>query len=116
MFHNLCHTMVEVGRDLWVPLVQSLLKQRHLQQSAQDHIQVAFGDLQRGEPTASLGTLTSLGNLSQCSVTCTAQESFLMFRGNLLGSSLCQCVLSWHWAPVKKAMLCLLCISLSGHC
>lgn len=34
--------MAEVGRDLWVHLVQPLLKQRHPEHGNQDHVQVAF--------------------------------------------------------------------------
>lgn len=35
---QLIHRLVEVGRDLWVPLVQPLLKQNHLEQGAQGHV------------------------------------------------------------------------------
>lgn len=34
--------MAEVGRALWVHLLQPLLKQRHREQGAQDPIQAAF--------------------------------------------------------------------------
>ena len=40
--------MVEVGRNLWVHLVQPLLKQRHQEQGDQDLVQVASEDLQGG--------------------------------------------------------------------
>lgn len=46
--------MAEVGRDLWVHLLQPPLQQGHPDQSAQDHVQVAFGDLQGGDSTTSL--------------------------------------------------------------
>jgi len=36
---------VEVRRELWVHLVQALIKQEHLQQGAQDHIQMDFEGL-----------------------------------------------------------------------
>lgn len=49
--------MDEVGRYLWVHLVPSLLMQRHPKQATQDHVQVALGDLQGGDLTASLGSL-----------------------------------------------------------
>ena len=39
------HRMVEVGSDLWVHLVQPLLKQGYPQQGAQAHTQAAFEDL-----------------------------------------------------------------------
>lgn len=37
--------MVEVGRNLWVHLVQPLLKHGHPKQPGQDHIQVTFVNL-----------------------------------------------------------------------
>ena len=55
---------------------QPLLKQGHLKCAAQSHIQAAFEDLQ-GDSTS------SLGSLYQCSVTCTAQRCFLIFRRNI---------------------------------
>ena len=58
-----------------------LLQQRHSEHSAQDHMQVAFEDLQ-GDPAS------SLGSLCQRSVTHTAQKCFLMFTWSLLSSSL----------------------------
>jgi len=45
--------MAEVGRDLWVHQAQLLFRQAHPEQGAQDHVQVAFGDVQGGDPTAS---------------------------------------------------------------
>ena len=48
----------------------SLLQRDNPEQGAQAHIQVAFGDLQGGDST------TSLGNLCQCSVTCTGNKFF----------------------------------------
>lgn len=39
---QLLHRLVEVGRDLWDHQVQPLLKHGHLQQCAQDLVQVAF--------------------------------------------------------------------------
>ena len=74
------HRMVGVSRSIWVHLLQPLLQQGHPAQGAQSRIQVAFGDLQERDSTA------SLGNLCQCSIACTAQKCFLVFRGN---SSLC---------------------------
>jgi len=51
-----------------------LLQQKHSEPSARDHMQVAFEDLQRGDPTG------SLGSLCQRSVICTVQKCFLLFR------------------------------------
>uniref|UniRef100_A0A8B9Q2H3 D-aminoacyl-tRNA deacylase 1 n=2 Tax=Apteryx owenii TaxID=8824 RepID=A0A8B9Q2H3_APTOW len=42
------HRIAEVGRDLWRSSSSTpLLKQRHLEHIAQDHVQVAFENLQR---------------------------------------------------------------------
>ena len=38
--------MAAVGRDLWVPLGQPLLKQGHPEQGAQAYVQAALGDPQ----------------------------------------------------------------------
>jgi len=64
------------------PLTQLLLQQGHPEQGTQDHVQAAFEDLQGGGSTAT-------SNLCQCSVTYTEQKHLMMFRGNLLYSSLC---------------------------
>ena len=50
--------MAEVGRELWVHLIQSLLQRGHTEQG----VQVASEDLQGGDSSA------SLGSLSQCSI------------------------------------------------
>jgi len=56
--------MFEVGRDLWVHLVQlSLLQQDNLQQVAQDHVWVFFEILQERRQQK------PLGSLCQCCVT-----------------------------------------------
>lgn len=65
----------------WIYQVLSLFKEGHPDQAAQNHFQAASEDLQR-DPTI------SLGNLCQHSIICTVQKSFLMFRWNLLYSSL----------------------------
>lgn len=39
--------MVEVGKHVWVLLLQPLLQQWHTEQNAQEHVQVALEDLQR---------------------------------------------------------------------
>lgn len=62
--------------------LQPLLQQGYPQQGVQDHVQVAFEDLQRGDST------TNLGNLCHW-VIHTVKECFLMFRWNLLCFSLC---------------------------
>ena len=60
---------------------------------------------------------TSLGNLCQCSVTFTVKKHFLMFRGNLLGFSLCPLPLvlsikqavcnNLQWSKQMEANLCI---------
>jgi len=43
------HSMVDIGRDLWRSFgPTALLKQGHLEQVAQDHVQMAFEYLQAG--------------------------------------------------------------------
>ena len=56
----------------------SLYSGRHPDQGVQGHVQVALQGLQGGDTTA------SLANLCQCTLTC-----FLLYRKNLLCSSLC---------------------------
>ena len=74
---NIIESQKEAARDLWFHLLQPLLQQKHSEQGAQDHIQAALE-----EPPA------SLGNLCLCSVTYIVKKWFLMFRRNLLCSSL----------------------------
>lgn len=75
MLQSQDHRMVEVGKDLWIHLVQNVLQQGNQEQSSLHHVQGGFGDLQRGDTT------TSLSNLRQHSITCTAQKCLLVFRG-----------------------------------
>lgn len=49
--------MAVVGRDLWVPLCQPLLKEGHPEQCAQAHVHVALGDPQGEALTSSVGSL-----------------------------------------------------------
>ena len=92
------HTTAEVGRDIWRYLIQSLFKQGHPAQGAQDHVQMAFEDLQGGDFT------TFLDNLCQCSKTYTVMKSFLIFRGNILCSSLCPLLLILSLRTVEKSL------------
>lgn len=48
------HKMVEVSRDLWVHLIQSMLEWGPLEQVAQVYVQVAFEYIQVGEVPQSL--------------------------------------------------------------
>lgn len=67
-------TESQAGRDLWAHLAQPLPKQGHPEQAAQGHVQMAFGDLQGGNPTACLGSMCP-GSLTR-----TAQKCCLKFR------------------------------------
>lgn len=66
--------MAEAGRALWLHLAQPLLQQKHPEQCAQDHMQVAVEDIQGRDP------MGSLGSLCQRYVICTVQKCFLLFR------------------------------------
>lgn len=66
-----------MGRQLWSHLASPPLQQGHPEQSAQAHVQVTCEDLQE-DCTISLGSTTH-----------TAQNHFLVFRGNLLCLNLC---------------------------
>lgn len=82
----------------------SLLKQGHLEMSAQDHIQTAFEYVQGGKLSS------SLGNLCQYSVTftveicawCSDRASWVSFYAH--------CLLSCHQSPLDTGCLCPLCI------
>lgn len=71
------HRMVEFRRELWRPSdLTPLLKQEHLEQAAQDHVQMAIKDLQGGD------YITSLDNLVKCSIILTV-KCFLMLKREL---------------------------------
>jgi len=88
--HRLClpasqnHRMVGVGKDLWgSSSPPTLPKQGHLEQAAQDLIQVGFEYLQRMR-------LHNPSEKFQCSITLKVKKFFLMFRGSSLCFRLCQ--------------------------
>lgn len=60
---------------------------------------MAFGDHKGGDSS-------SLGNLCQFFITCTAQKCFLVFGGIIWYSSLFPLWLVWHWAPLIVVWLC----------
>lgn len=96
------HRLGEVGSKLWRPFSSTpLLKQGHLQQLAQDHAQVAFEVLKISKET---DCTTSLGNLYYCSITCKVQNYFLIFRQNLLCTSLCLLPLVLVLGTNKKSL------------
>jgi len=90
--------MLWVGRDLCGSSSPTLPpKQGHLQQAAQDLVQVGLEYISReGDSTA------PLGSLFQGSVTLSGKKFFLMFRQNFLCFSLCPLPLSCRWAPLKE--------------
>ena len=47
---------------------------------------------------------SSLGNLCQCSIICTAQKCFLVFRGNLLCFSLCPLLLVMVLGAAERSL------------
>lgn len=83
---------------------QTLLKQEHLQQAAQGHIQAAFEVLQ-GDP------IISLGNLWKCSITCTAQNCSWCSEGTSCVQTCAHCLLSWHSLLQAELELSFVCIS-----
>ena len=79
------HRVSGVGRDLCGPSSPTPLpKQGHLQQAAEDLVQVGFEYLQRRRLHK-----PPLGSLFQCSVTLRVKKFFLMFRWNFLCFSFC---------------------------
>lgn len=80
--------------DLEIIQPNPLLKQVHLQQVVQDHIQAGFGYLQRKR----------LHKLFQHSDTLKVKKLFLIFRQNFCVSVCVSCPLSHHWAPWKRVM------------
>lgn len=90
--------MAEVERDLWVHLIQSLLKQGHPELSNHHHIRVAFEDLQEESSTASLVILCHCYHKP-------VKMCFLMFTENFLCSRLCSFPLTRHWTPLERAWL-----------
>lgn len=73
-------------------------------QAAWAHNQAASGDPQGGEPTAFGQPMMVLHHS-------TVQNCFLVFRGSLCVTV---CLLYWHWAPLRRAWLHLLCIFCLG--
>lgn len=78
----------------------SLLKQAHLKQSAQDHIQsFFFFSISKDRDSTKF-----LRNLDQCSITLTI-DSFLVFKWNLTFQFVPTGSFSCHWASLKRAQL-----------
>lgn len=85
--------IAEIGRDPWVHQAQLLLRQAHPEQRAQDHVPVAFGDVQGRAPIASGQSVPALCHLHRL--------FFLMFKRKLLCSNLCPPPLVLHWASLS---------------
>ena len=86
----------EADQALQVHLAQLLLQLEHPEKGAQAHVQVAFGHLQGGDPT------TSLGSLCQCSITWTAQKCSWCSEESSGVPIYAHCLLSWHWVPLTE--------------
>lgn len=89
------HKMVEVGRDLWKSFsLNLLLRKGYLEPVAQEHVQVAFGDLRRRRlPSLSQQPLLSYLH----------KESISQWSGGTSCVSVCTpCLLSCHWAPLME--------------
>jgi len=84
--------MAEVGRGFWVSLQQG-----HPEQSTQSHIQMAFGDLPEGDPTASGQPVPLLCHPQSTGV-------LLVFRGTILCSNLCLLPLVLALDTTKKSL------------
>lgn len=100
------HRLAEAGWDL----TQPLLKKGHPEQGDQGHVQAEFGDLQGGDSTA------SLASMSQCSTVCTVRKCFLVFGWNFLYSSLFPLPLLLAWIALKRSCLRLFCTLPLGLC
>ena len=61
------------------------------------HVQAAAEGLLR-----SRSHTQPLGSLCQCSITCTAQKCSWCSEGTSCVPVCAHCLLSWHWAPLKR--------------
>jgi len=88
--------MTEVGRDLWRSSCPTpLLKQKHLQQIAQDDVQLAFEYLQGRK----------LHNLPGQPVP-VLSHSHIQAKPPVSWAPVCaHCFLSCHWTPLQRAWL-----------
>lgn len=91
-----CHRIIE-GEQLagtsGDPVRFPLLVQMCLDQVAWERVQVSFETSREGD------SLTSLGSLSQHSMTLEAEQFLFKFKQTLLCSSLCPLPLAHHWSP-----------------
>lgn len=114
------YTVCQIGHTLRLVSVTQFLcvteysivevRKDHLKLLAQDHVQMTFQSFQEG-------TLHNLsGQPLQYSVTLSVKNCFLMFRWNVLCSSLYPLPLVCHWSQVRRVWLCPLCTLPSGIC
>lgn len=106
---SLNHRMFETGRNLWRSSGPTpFIKQGHLELVSQDHVQMAVEYLQGGRFHHLSGQpVTVLSHLH-------SKKCFVMFRGNSCVSDCAPCLVTCHWAPLKRNHLCLLCTFPSG--
>lgn len=94
--------MISVGH-----LVQALCSRRNTQKRLSRTIYRCFLKISEwGDSTV------SLGNLCQCSNTCTVQDCFLLFRWNLFCSNLCLLHSALSLGNIQKSLAFLLFIAL----
>lgn len=99
--HDWNHQIFWVKRGL---CRSSSPRQGHLEQVAQEGVQVGLECLQRGRPHIP-------GQLFQCSATLHGKKLILVLRWNFLWFSSWPCSLSCHWAPPNQPVLCCECTS-----
>jgi len=93
------HRMAAFGRDLYGSSSPApLTKKGHLQQAAQDLVQVGLNISREGDST------TSLGKVFQCSVTLRGKKFFLMFSWNFPCFSLCPLPLVLSLGTTDKSL------------
>jgi len=90
--------IAEQPRCLWrSPGPNPLLRQGHLEPTAQDHVRMAFISMD-GEPT------TSLGILRQCLTILATSEGFLVFNWSFLWFGLCSLPLLLSLGITEKTL------------
>lgn len=83
-----------------------LLKPGHFQQVAQDQVHIAFDGPQGGQSTISVGNI--------CSIDLIVKKCLLMFRQNLMYTSLFSVLIALALDTVALANLCLSCTQPPG--
>lgn len=98
---NQSNRMAEGGRDIWVHLVQTLLKQGRPEQGAQSHAWAAFEDLPGGDPQPP-GSLCHLQHLHNTEALTGIQSEAPAFQ--LVPTASCPGT-GHHWGELPKQRL-----------